>query len=95
MRFCSITTQRPHAKNPFNASRAAKQPSDTSDEVKVPEAKSGPWESLEAPKREPSIRLNLDIPLKLNDRLAAKARSYRMPKSELVRRLLEWALEEE
>ena len=54
---------------------------------------SHPWEPLAAPEREPSIRLNLDIPIRLNDLLAAEARKLRTSKSELVRRLLEWAVD--
>lgn len=44
--------------------------------------------------REPTIRLNIDIPVSGNDRLAEKARKLSKPKTELVRRLLEWALDE-
>ena len=56
--------------------------------------KPDPWANLEAPEREATIRLNVDIPVGLNDRLAEKARKLRKPKTELVRRLLEWALDE-
>ncbi|GAQ00102.1 hypothetical protein [Leptolyngbya sp. NIES-2104] len=56
--------------------------------------KASPWADLEAPEREATIRLNVDIPVALNDRLAEKARKLRKPKTELVRRLLEWALDE-
>ena len=59
-----------------------------------PKQPSGPWENLEPPKREPTIRLNVDIPISLNDKLTNKARTLRKPKTELVRRLLEWALDE-
>lgn len=51
-----------------------------------------PWADLEAAEREPTIRLNLDIPLALNDKLADKARRLRKSKADLVRHLLEWAL---
>lgn len=57
-------------------------------------AKPTPWSDIEATEREPTIRLNVDIPLSLNDKLAEKARRLRKPKTELVRRLLEWALDE-
>lgn len=51
-----------------------------------------PWSDIEPPNKEPSVRLNVDIPISLNDALAAKARQLRKPKTELVRKLLEWAL---
>lgn len=62
-----------------------------------PEAKESslmgsPWADLEPEAREASVRLNVDIPVSLNDKLAAKARQLRKPKTELVRRLLDWAL---
>lgn len=53
-----------------------------------------PWADLEPEEREATVRLNVDIPLSLNDRLAAKARQLRKPKTELVRRLLDWALDD-
>lgn len=56
--------------------------------------KSDPWGDIEVPDREPTIRLNVDIPVSLNDRLAEKARKLRKPKTELVRHLLEWVLDE-
>jgi hypothetical protein len=59
-----------------------------------PTPKVTPWSDMEATEREPTIRLNVDIPLSLNDKLAEKARRLRKPKTELVRRLLEWALDE-
>jgi len=59
-----------------------------------PTPKPTPWSNMEATEREPTIRLNVDIPLSLNDKLAEKARKLRKPKTELVRRLLEWALDE-
>ena len=59
-----------------------------------PTPKPAPWSGIEATEREPTIRLNVDIPLSLNDKLAEKARKLRKPKTELVRRLLEWALDE-
>ncbi|NEQ29613.1 MAG: hypothetical protein F6K04_01220 [Leptolyngbya sp. SIO4C5] len=59
-----------------------------------PAAKASPWADLEPEGKEPTVRLNVDISLSLNDRLAEKARKLRKPKSELVRRLLEWALDD-
>lgn len=59
-----------------------------------PTPNTNPWADLKANEREPTIRLNVDIPLSLNDKLAEKARQLRKPKTELVRRLLEWALDE-
>ena len=59
-----------------------------------PTPKPAPWSGIETTEREPTIRLNVDIPLSLNDKLAEKARKLRKPKTELVRRLLEWALDE-
>lgn len=67
---------------------SSKQDSDSSPVLK----ESSPWADLKGPEREPTIRLNVDIPISLNDRLAAKARELRKPKTELVRHLLEWAL---
>lgn len=54
--------------------------------------KGTPWADLEPAAKEATVRLNVDIPISLNDQLAAKARQLRKPKTELVRRLLEWAL---
>ena len=51
------------------------------------------WAALEAPEREPSIRLNLDIPIGLNDAITDKARALRTSKAEVIRKLLEWAFE--
>jgi hypothetical protein len=55
-------------------------------------AKPDPWAELAPEEREATIRLNVDIPIALNDALADKARELRTSKSELVRKLLEWAL---
>jgi len=49
---------------------------------------------MEPEAKEPTVRLNVDIPISLNDLLGAKARKLRKPKTELVRRLLEWALDD-
>lgn len=59
-----------------------------------PAATESPWGDLEPEDREATVRLNVDIPVSLNDALAAKARRLRKPKTELVRRLLEWALDD-
>jgi hypothetical protein len=49
------------------------------------------WSSMDNADK---IRLNVDIPIPLNERLSAKAKKLKQTKSELVRRLIEWALEE-
>lgn len=49
---------------------------------------------FEVPELEPTVRLNADISIELNDALAQKAHKYRIPKTELVRRLLRWGLDE-
>ena len=59
-----------------------------------PQPSPTPWTDMEPEAKEPTIRLNVDIPISLNDLLTAKARRLRKPKTELVRRLLEWALED-
>ena len=59
-----------------------------------PQTSAAPWADLEPEAKEPTVRLNVDIPISLNDLLAAKARKLRKPKTELVRSLLEWALDE-
>ncbi|MGB3309539.1 MAG: hypothetical protein WA939_11360 [Nodosilinea sp.] len=59
-----------------------------------PQPSGSPWTDLEPAAKEPTVRLNVDIPISLNDLLATKARKLRKPKTELVRRLLEWALDE-
>ena len=56
------------------------------------EKPSNPWDALTPPEKEATKRLNVDIPLSLDDLLSEKARQLRKPKTELVRRLLEWAL---
>lgn len=58
------------------------------------EPKTTPWADLEPDAKEATVRLNVDIPISLNDQLAEKARRLRKPKTELVRRLLEWALDD-
>ena len=56
---------------------------------------SSPFAGLEPAAREPTVRLNVDVKESLNDALAAKAKQYRIPKTELVRRILEWAIEQQ
>jgi hypothetical protein len=50
------------------------------------------WNDLEPEAKEATVRLNVDIPISLNDKLAEKARRLRQPKTELVRKLIEWAM---
>jgi len=50
------------------------------------------WNDLEPQEKEATVRLNVDIPISLNDKLAEKARKLRQPKTELVRKLIEWAI---
>jgi hypothetical protein len=50
------------------------------------------WNDLEPEAKEATVRLNVDIPISLNDKLAGKARKLRQPKTELVRKLIEWAM---
>ena len=51
------------------------------------------WEGLEPEEREPKVRLNVDINENLHDRLAEKARKLKKSKSELIRVLLDRALD--
>lgn len=51
------------------------------------------WSNLED--KDDRIRLNVDIPNELNERLSAKAKELGQPKTVLVRRLIEWALDED
>lgn len=73
------------------ADKPKAQPSKT---AKPSEPAKSPWSQFEPQEKEATIRLNVDIPISMNDRLADKARQYRIPKTELVRRLLEWSLDE-
>lgn len=83
----------------FNAAKQPEQPETKkpADELQsTPKPllpKSAPWAELEPEEKEPTIRLNVDIPVGLNDKLSERAYSYRKSKSELVRMLLVWALE--
>lgn len=79
----------------FSAASTAKQPLATPGETPSHDPKQGPWEGLQAPEKKPTVRFSVDIDLDLSDRLSAKARELRKPKTELVRMLLEWALAEE
>jgi len=56
---------------------------------------SSPWDAIAPQQREPSVRLNADIPLRLDQKLTAKAQTLGVSKAKLVRSLLEWALEDE
>lgn len=58
-----------------------------------PTTKADPWGGIDAPEKQATVRLNVDIDISLNEKLAAKAREKGVPKTELVRKLLEWALE--
>ena len=53
-----------------------------------------PWEGLEPEERKPKVRLNVDIDEDLNHLLAEKARKLKKSKSELIRVLLKWSLDE-
>jgi predicted DNA-binding protein len=69
----------------------------TAKPAKVPQSKSDPkakdfWLDLE--NKEDRIRLNVDISNALNDKLSEKAKKLGQSKSLLVRRLIEWALDE-
>ena len=51
------------------------------------------WEGLEPEERRPKIRINVDVDVDLNDRLAEKARKLNKSKSEIIRVLLDRALD--
>ena len=68
---------------------SSKSPAEVSELKSDPEAKDF-WLDLED--REDRIRLNLDIPNALNDKLSERAKKLGQSKSVLVRRLIEWAL---
>jgi len=85
---------------------AAKQPEQATEQPKIkksaskpqatpkePPPKPDPWAEMQPEEKEATIRLNVDIPVGLNDKLAERARNLRTSKSDLVRKLLEWALE--
>jgi len=69
-----------------------KQPTSQPNAQPLP-PKPDPWAEMQPEEKEATIRLNVDIPIGLNDKLAEKARALRTSKSDLVRKLLEWALE--
>lgn len=71
---------------------SAKKRAETRQPDSLP-SKPDPWAELEPSQKEATIRLNVDIPIALNDKLADKARKLRKSKSDLVRELLKWALE--
>lgn len=83
----------------FNAAKRKPNPQtptpkpNQSDDADQPTRSPDPWAEMETVEREATIRLNVDIPIGLNDKLADKARALRKTKSELVRELLKWALE--
>jgi hypothetical protein len=52
-----------------------------------------PWEELESEGREPKVKLNVVINKDINDRLTEKARKLNKSKTELVRVLLDRALQ--
>lgn len=89
-RFVFGESAAPTPPTPTSPEPAGTEPAGTDN----PTPNSNPWADLKANEREASVRLNVDIPLSLNDKLAEKARQLRKPKTELVRRLLEWALDE-
>jgi hypothetical protein len=60
----------------------------------VYENSNSPWEELEPEGREPKVRLNVVINKDLNDRLTEKAKKLNKSKTELVRVLLDRALDE-
>ena len=59
----------------------------------VYENSDSPWKGLKPEEREPKVRLNVDIDEDLNDLLAEKARKLKKSKSELIRVLLDRALD--
>lgn len=69
------------------------KPSPSPQAKATPPGKPDPWADMAPEEKEPTVRLNVDIPVSLNDALADKARKLRKPKTELVRELLKWALE--
>lgn len=52
------------------------------------------WEEQAGPEKVPTIRLNCDIPVDLDEKLAAKARALRVSKSKLVREMITFMLDE-
>jgi hypothetical protein len=78
---------------PTEEERAVATPQPTP-KTPTPQHSAAPWTDMEPEAKEPTVRLNVDIPMSLNDLLSAKARKLRKPKTELVRRLLEWALDD-
>ena len=52
------------------------------------------WQEVAQPERVATIRLNFDIPVELDDKLKAKARANNTTKTALVRKMLEFMLDE-
>lgn len=52
------------------------------------------WQEAAEPERVATIRLNFDISVELDDRLKAKARDLRTSKTALVRRMIEFMLDD-
>ena len=75
--------------NPVTSTKLPKKASQSKTDPKAKDF----WSDFED--KEDRIRLNVDISNALNDKLSAKAKRLGQSKSELVRRLIEWALDEE
>jgi Ribbon-helix-helix protein, copG family len=92
----NVTVQEePQPKSKPVSKPASKSTSKSS--TKVPQSKSDPkakdfW--LDFEDKEDRIRLNVDISNALNDKLSEKAKRLGQSKSVLVRRLIEWALDD-
>lgn len=52
------------------------------------------WQEVAQPERVATIRLNFDIPVELDDKLKAKARANNTTKTALVRKMLEFMLDD-
>ena len=84
------------AKQPEQAAKQPQTKKPTSQSKPTPKElppKPDPWAEMQPEEKAATIRLNVDIPIGLNDKLAERARTLRTSKSDLVRKLLEWALE--
>lgn len=77
----------------FGAAKGKPSPPPKAKATDTLQGKPDPWAGMATEEKEATIRLNVDIPVSLNDALADKARKLRKPKTELVRELLKWALE--
>jgi len=87
--FSAAKQPEPAAEQPKTKNPAGK-PQTTPQELPP---KPDPWAEMQPEEKAATIRLNVDIPVDLNDKLAERARTLRTSKSDLVRKLLEWALE--